>query len=313
MNLQQLRAVREAIRCNFNLTQAAERLFTSQPGVSKQIRELEEELGVQIFIRHGKRFVGLTDPGRDIVPVIERLLEQADNLKAVARELSDNKAGALRIATTHTQARYALPRVIAEFKRRFPKVQLALHQGSPRQLAEMVLAGEADLAIATEALDRYPGLIALPGQAWSHSVIVPAGHPLASSRTLSLEAVAPFPIVTYDIAFSGRGHIDHAFAARGLTPNIVLSALDADVIKTYVEVGLGIGIIASMAYEPDRDVKLVALDASHLFESTLTRIALKRDAYVRSYTFTFIEQFAPSLTRKVVERALAGEGSGYEL
>jgi LysR family cys regulon transcriptional activator len=313
MNLQQLRAVREAIRCNFNLTQAAERLFTSQPGVSKQIRELEEELGVQIFVRHGKRFVGLTDPGRDIVPVIERLLEQADNLKAVARELSDNKSGALRIATTHTQARYALPRVIAEFKRRFPKVHLALQQGSPRQLAEMVLAGEADIAIATEALDRYPGLIALPGQVWSHSVIVPKEHALASAKALSLEAVAPFPIVTYDLAFSGRAHIDAAFASRGLTPNVVLSALDADVIKTYVEVGLGVGIVASMAYEPERDRQLVALDASHLFESTMTRIALKRDAYVRSYTFTFIEQFAPSLTRRVVERALAGEGSGYEL
>jgi LysR family transcriptional regulator, cys regulon transcriptional activator len=313
VNLQQLRAVREAIRCNFNLTQAAERLFTSQPGVSKQIRELEDELGVQIFIRHGKRFVGLTDPGRDIVPVIERLLEQADNLKSVARELSDNKSGSLRIATTHTQARYALPRVIAEFKRRFPNVQLVLQQGSPRQLAEMVLAGEADLAIATEALDRYPGLIALPGQLWSNSVIVPVEHPLASVKSLSLEAIVPFPIVTYDLAFSGRAHIDAAFASHGLTPNVVLAALDADLIKTYVEVGLGVGIVASMAYEPERDRGLAALDASHLFEGNMTRVALKRDAYVRSYTFTFIEQFTPSLTRKVVERALAGEGSGYEL
>lgn len=313
MNLQQLRAVREAIRCNFNLTQAAERLFTSQPGVSKQIRELEDELGVQIFIRHGKRFVGLTDPGRDIVPVIERLLEQADNLKAVARELSDNRSGFLRIATTHTQARYALPGVIAEFKRRFPNVQLALQQGNPRQLAEMVLAGEADLAIATEALDRYPGLIALPGAMWNHSVIVPQGHPLASARALALDAIAAHPIVTYDPAYSGRAHIDAAFASHGLTPRIVLSALDADVIKTYVEVGLGVGIVASMAYDAERDRHLVGFDASHLFEGTLTRIALKRDAYVRSYTFAFIEQFAPSLTRKVVERALAGEGSGYEL
>jgi LysR family cys regulon transcriptional activator len=313
MNLQQLRAVREAIRCNFNLTQAAERLFTSQPGVSKQIRELEDELGVQIFIRHGKRFVGLTDPGRDVVPVIERLLEQADNLKAVARDLSDNKSGSLRIATTHTQARYALPAVIAEFRRRFPNVQLALQQGSPRHLAEMVLAGEADLAIATEALDRYPGLIALPGHVWSHSVIVPLGHPLAAAKSLSLEALTTYPIVTYDLAFSGRGHIDAAFAARNLTPNIVLSALDSDVIKTYVEVGLGIGIVASMAYEPARDRNLTALDARHLFESNMTRVALKRDAYVRHYTFSFIEQFAPSLTRRVLERALAGEGSGYEL
>lgn len=313
MNFQQLRAVREAIRCNYNLTQAAERLFTSQPGVSKQIRELEDELGVQIFVRHGKRFVGLTDPGREVVEVIGRLLDQADNLRSVARELSDNQSGLLRIVTTHTQARYVLPPVIARFRQSFPKVQLVLQQGTPRQLAEMLLAGEADLAIATEALDRYPGLLAMPGYSWTHSVVVPLGHPLAAERRLTLEAVARYPIVTYEGSFTGRSHIDTAFQARGLVPNIVLSALDADVIKTYVEAGLGIGIIASMAYDKARDSRLLALDASLLIEGSMTRVALKRDAHIRSYTYTFIELFAPPLTRKVIERALAGEGSGYEL
>ena len=313
MNFQQLRAVREAIRCNFNLTQAAERLFTSQPGVSKQVRELEDELGVQIFVRHGKRFVGLTQPGRDIVQVIERLLAQADDLRALGKELSDSRVGALRIATTHTQARYALPPVVADFRRRYPDVRLAIHQGSPRQLAEMVLGGEADLAIATESLDRYPGLLALPGYSWSHSVVVPRDHPLAARQALTLEDIAAWPVITYDTAFSGRSHIDQAFQARGLAPEIVLTAIDSDVIKTYVGLGLGVGIVASMAYEAVRDTGLVAFDVGSLIAPSMTRIAVKRDAYVRGYTFAFIERFAPALTRKVVERALSGSGTGYEL
>ncbi len=313
MNFQQLRAVREAIRCDFNLTQAAERLFTSQPGVSKQIRELEEELGVQIFVRHGKRFVGLTDAGAAIASVVDRLLVHADDLRSIGRELSDNKAGELRIATTHTQARYALPPVVADFRQRFPRVRLALHQGNPRQIAEMVLAGEADVAIATEALDRYPSLLAMPGYSWTHSVVVPRGHVLDSTEPLTLEAIARHPVITYDIAFSGRAHIDEAFRARGLDPDVVLTAIDSDVIKTYAAVGLGVGIVASMAFDATRDTTLVARDASALIKPSMTRIALKRDAYVRSYTFAFIERFAPTLTRKVVERALAGSGTGYEL
>ena len=313
MNFQQLRAVREAIRCNFNLTQAAERLCTSQPGVSKQVRELEDELGVQIFVRHGKRLVGLTQPGRAVVQVIERLLAQADDLRALGKELSDSRVGALRIATTHTQARYALPPVVADFRGRYPDVRLAIHQGSPRQLAEMVLSGDADIAIATESLDRYPGLLALPGYSWSHSVVVPRDHPLAAEARLTLEAIAAWPIITYDIAFSGRTHIDEAFHARGLAPQIALTAIDSDVIKTYAGLGLGVGIVASMAYDPARDVDLVAFDVGSLIAPSMTRIAVKREAYVRGYTFAFIERFAPALTRRVVERALSGSGTGYEL
>ncbi len=313
MNFQQLRAVREAIRCNFNLTQAAERLCTSQPGVSKQVRELEDELGVQIFVRHGKRLVGLTQPGRAVVQVIERLLAQADDLRALGKELSDSRVGALRIATTHTQARYALPPVVADFRGRYPDVRLAIHQGSPRQLAEMVLSGDADIAIATESLDRYPGLLALPGYSWSHSVVVPRDHPLAAEARLTLEAIAAWPIITYDIAFSGRTHIDEAFHARGLAPQIALTAIDSDVIKTYAGLGLGVGIVASMAYDPARDVDLVAFDVGSLIAPSMTRIAEKREAYVRGYTFAFIERFAPALTRGVVERALSGSGTGYEL
>ncbi len=313
MNFQQLRAVREAIRCNFNLTQAAERLCTSQPGVSKQVRELEDELGVQIFVRHGKRLVGLTQPGRAVVQVIERLLAQADDLRALGKELSDSRVGALRIATTHTQARYALPPVVADFRGRYPDVRLAIHQGSPRQLAEMVLSGDADIAIATESLDRYPGLLALPGYSWSHSVVVPRDHPLAAEARLTLEAIAAWPIITYDIAFSGRTHIDEAFHARGLAPQIALTAIDSDVIKTYAGLGLGVGIVASMAYDPARDVDLVAFDVGSLIAPSMTRIAVKREAYVRGYTFAFIERFAPALTRGVVERALSGSGTGYEL
>ncbi len=313
MNFQQLRAVREAIRCNFNLTQAAERLCTSQPGVSKQVRELEDELGVQIFVRHGKRLVGLTQPGRAVVQVIERLLAQADDLRALGKELSDSRVGALRIATTHTQARYALPPVVADFRGRYPEVRLASHQGSPRQLAEMVLSGDADIAIATESLDRYPGLLALPGYSWSHSVVVPRDHPLAAEARLTLEAIAAWPIITYDIAFSGRTHIDEAFHARGLAPQIALTAIDSDVIKTYAGLGLGVGIVASMAYDPARDVDLVAFDVGSLIAPSMTRIAVKREAYVRGYTFAFIERFAPALTRGVVERALSGSGTGYEL
>src|ERR1700716_318621 len=243
MNLQQLRYVRETVRQGLNLTEAAKKLFTSQPGVSKQIRELENELGVEIFVRHGKRFVA----------VIERLLQEAENLKQVGSEFKDQAAGTLTIATTHTQARYSLPKVVGAFKRRYPKVHLTIKQGNPPQLAEMVIAREADMAIATEALDNYPKLLALPGYEWRHCAVVPVKHPLAKEQRLTLEMLARYPIVTYDPAFAGRSRIDEAFQAQGLTPDIVLSAVDSDVIKTYVELGLGIGVIAAMAFDEKRD------------------------------------------------------------
>ena len=317
MNFQQLRAVRETVRRNLNLTEAAEHLFTSQPGVSKQIRELEEELGVPIFVRKGKRFTGLTEAGARVLQVIERLLAEADNLKRVAEELTTNDTGRLTIATTHTQARYALPEVVAEFKRSHPHVHLALAQGNPSQVATMVMEGQADIGIATEALDHYPGLLALPGYTWTHLVVMPHGHPLASEKTITLESLAKHPIVTYDLGFTGRAHLDAAFAARGLKPDIVISAIDADVIKTYVELGMGVGIVASMAYDPERDRGLSAADARHLFPSNMTRVAIRRGTFLRGFTYDFIQRFAPPLTRKAIEQALAEPGpessSDYEL
>jgi LysR family cys regulon transcriptional activator len=313
MNFQQLRYVRETVRQGLNLTEAARTLHTSQPGVSKQIRELESELGVEIFVRHGKRIVAVTEPGKAVVDVIDQLLQDAENLKQVGREFKDQTSGTLTIATTHTQARYSLPRVVGEFKRKYPRVHLTIKQGNPPQLAEMVIAREADIAIATEALDGYPKLLALPGYEWSHCVVVPGKHPLESGERLTLEAVSRYPIVTYDPAFAGRSHIDEAFRAQGLTPDIVLSAVDSDVIKTYVELGLGIGIIAAMAFDEKRDRALRAIEAGHLFGKMTTRVAVRRGAALRGYAYTFIELFSPRLNRKLIETALAGKAEAYEL
>ncbi len=306
MNFQQLRALREAVRHNFNLTIAAEALFTSQPGVSKQIKELEDELGIIIFERHGKRLVGLTEPGKAVLVIANRVLADAENLRNVGREFAAADVGTLTLATTHTQARYALPRVVTEFKARFPKVRLVMHQGNPPQLAQMVLAGEADIAIATEALDHFPGLLALPAYTWSHCVVVTPQHPLGMIGKLTIDALAQYPIITYNPAFSGRSHIDEAFTAHGLVPDIVLTAIDADVIKTYVELGLGIGIIAAVAFDPERDRALNRLDASHLFRANTTRVALRRGRDLRGFAYAFVELFAPHLNRATIEQALQG-------
>lgn len=313
MNFQQLRYVRETVRQGLNLTEAAKRLFTSQPGVSKQIRELEDELGVEIFVRRGKRLVALTEPGKAVVQIVERVLMEAENLKQVGREFKDEQAGTFTVATTHTQARYALPRVVPEFKKRYPKVRLVLAQGSPPQLAEMVLAGTADIAIATEALDHYPQLLALPGYSWHHTIVVPVKHPLLKAERVSLEELAKYPIITYDTAFTGRTHIDEAFAARGIATDIVLTAIDADVIKTYVELGLGVGIVASMAFEAKRDRHLRAIDAGHLFRSSTTRVAIRRGTFLRGYTYAFIELFAAQLTKGVIDRAMVGGADQYDM
>lgn len=313
MNFQQLRYVREAVRQGLNLTAAANVLFTSQPGISKQIKELEEELGVDIFVRRGKRLVDLTEPGRTVVQVIERLLAEAENLKQVGREFADKDSGSLTIATTHTQARYALPAVVQVFRNEFPKVRLSLQQGSPTQIAEMVIAGEADLAIATEALDHYPQLLALPGYTWHHCVIVPHGHPLAKGKQVSIEQLAHYPLITYSPEFTGRSHIDQAFAAKGLAMDVVLTAIDADVIKTYTELGLGVGIIAAMAYDPKRDSNLFAIDAGNIFHDNTTRVAIKRAAYLRRYTFAFIQMFASHLTPELVEKARESKGETYDI
>ncbi len=308
MNFQQLRSVREAVRCGFNLTDVAHVLHTSQPGVSRQIRELEEELGIALFVRSGKRLTGMTEPGAHVLPVIERLLQDSGNLRTAAQEFVAQKSGQLVIAATHSQARYALPGAVQEFRGLFPHVRLHLRQGSPQQVAEMLMAGEADVGIATEALDRYEGLVALPCYRWTHSAVVQPGHDLLEGP-LTLERLSRYPLITYDTGFTGRPHIDVAFSQHGLQPEIVLSAMDADVIKAYVELGMGVGIVASIAYEAERDTGLRALDAGHLFGINLTKLALRRGSYLRGYVYSFIECFAPTLARRVVEQAL-GDAPG---
>ncbi|MFT3666090.1 CysB family HTH-type transcriptional regulator [Piscinibacter sp.] len=308
MNFQQLRAVRETARLGFNLTDVAHALHTSQPGVSRQIRELEDELGIEIFVRAGKRLTGLTPPGAVLLPIVERLLLDADSLKRVGDEFVAQNSGRLSIAATHSQARYALPTVVRDFRAVYPQVTLELHQGSPRQVADMLLSGEADIGVATEALAQYEQLVALPCYRWTHSIIVPPGHELLETEgPVTLQQLARHPIITYESGYTGRTHIDEAFDKAGLKPGVVLSAMDADVIKTYVELGMGVGIVAAIAFDPERDRTLRALDARHLFEVNLTRLAIRRGTWLRGYVYAFIESFAPTLTRELVQRALAGE------
>lgn len=313
MNLHQLRFVREAVRQNFSLTEAARALFTSQPGVSKAIIELEEELGIDIFLRHGKRIRGLTEPGRAVLKSVELIMQEIDGLKQIGKEFAAQDSGGFTIATTHTQARYALPKVVQAFTQKYPKVRLSLIQGNPRQIAEMVLKDQADLAIATEAIASQEGLITLPCYQWEHIVVVPQEHPLLKSDDITLEDIAAYPVITYDSAFTGRNKIDHAFAVRNLKPDILLEAIDADVIKTYVELNMGVGIIAGMAFDPERDRNLRAIPVGHLFGTNVSRVAVKQGAYLRSYVYTFIELLAPVLNRKMIERAMNGEKDHYDL
>jgi len=304
MNLQQLRFFNEIVRQGLNISGAASALYTSQPGVSKQIKLLEEELGIEIFVRNGKRIVAITEPGKAVLEIAQRMLHDAGNLKQVADEFHAQDSGSLTIATTHTQARYALPATVKQFIRRYPGVRLGLHQGNPTQIAEQVLSGEANLGIATESLALYDELITLPCYEWNHCVIAPPKHPLLTEKKLTLAKIAQYPIITYDFAFSGRGKINAAFEAASIKPNIALTAIDADVIKTYVELGLGIGILAKMAFIPERDKHLRMMDAGHLFKPSTTRIAIRKNEYLRGYTYDFIELFAPHLTREVVAKAM---------
>ncbi|PLC53811.1 transcriptional regulator [Pollutimonas nitritireducens] len=309
MNLQQFRFVRETIRRNFNLTEAARTLYTSQPGVSKAIIEFEDELGLKIFERHGKRIKGLTKPGHVVAQVIDRIMREVDNLKKVSDEFARRDEGGLVIACTHAQARYILPKVIPAFRERFPKVRVSLAEGSPPSLAQMVLHEQADVAIATETLALTPGLAAMPLYSWEHIIVVRPDHPLAEltsseAKAITLAQLAKYPIVTYDHAFSGRGTIDEVFAANGIRPDIVLEAIDADVIKTYVDVGLGIGIIAGMAFDPRRDKALAGLPAGHLFGTHVTRVAVKSGVFLRDYVYILLEMLQPLLTRDVVQEAI---------
>jgi len=309
MNLQQLRYLNEIVRQGLKISDAADALYTSQPGVSKQVKLLEEELGIEIFVRSGKRITALTEPGKAILEIAARILHDADNLRQVSEEFRTQDSGTLTIATTHTQARYALPPVVKQFIRRYPKVRLNLHQGSPIQIAEQVLSGEADVAIATESLSLYDELITLPCYEWNHCVITPPKHPLLAEKKLTLEKLAQYPIITYDFAFSGRGKINAAFHEKGLAPSIVLTAIDADVIKTYVELGLGIGIVAHMAFIPERDKHIRMIESAHLFQPSTTRIAIRKNEYLRGYAYEFIELFAPHLTHEVVAKAMHGTDS----
>lgn len=303
----------QVARGGLNVSDAAEALHTSQPGISKQIRLLEDELGVDVFVRHGKRVIDITEPGHAVVAIAERVLREADNLKRVGQEFASEAAGSLTIATTHTQARYALPEVIRRFTEKYPKVRLALHQGNPTQISQQVVTGEADIAIATEAIKDFDQLVMLPCYQWNRCIVTPPRHPLLAMRPLTLEAIARYPIVTYDFAFTGRSAINHAFALKELKPNVVLTAIDSDVLKAYVELGLGIGILAKMAFDPRADRKLRAIDAAHLFEPSMTRIGIRRNTYLRGYVYDFIEMFASHLDRAAVEAAMRGVGSDYEL
>ncbi|WP_018692546.1 HTH-type transcriptional regulator CysB [Algicola sagamiensis] len=304
MKLQQLKYIVEVLNHNLNVSATADSLYTSQPGISKQVRMLEDELGVQIFGRSGKHLTHVTPAGKDIIEIAQQILSKAENIKAVANEHTLPDQGKLNIATTHTQARYALPDVIKGFMQRYPKVSLHMHQGTPQQISDAAVRGDADFVIATEALHLYNDLVLLPCYHWNRSIIVNKSHPLANIKhKITIEEVARHPIVTYVFGFTGRSELDRAFNEHGLEPQIVFTATDADVIKTYVRLGVGIGVVASMAVNPELDDDLVLIDASHLFEASTTMIGFRKGNFLRTYMYDFIERFASHLTRDVVERA----------
>lgn len=308
MNLHQFRFVQEAVRQKLNLTETAKALFTSQPGISKAILELEDELGVDIFARHGKRLRRITEPGQQVLKSIEIIMREVGNLKRIGEEFSKQDAGTLSIATTHSQARYFLPEPIAQLRKRFPKVNVSLHQGSPDQVARMVIEEVADVGLATEALDGIDELATLPCYEWQHALVMPAGHPLSQLERIELEDLAIQPLVSYHPSFSGRTRVDQAFAARKLKPNVVLEAIDADVIKTYVRLGLGVGIVAEIAVRDDPPGgELVSRPLGHLFGRNVTRIAFKRGAYLRSFVYAFAEMLSERLGRTVIDQALSGQ------
>ena len=316
MNLHQFRFVQEAVRRNLNLTETAKALFTSQPGVSKAILEFEREMGVDVFVRHGKRLKQVTEPGQQALKCIDIILREVGNLKRIGEEFSHQDSGTLSIATTHSQARYFLPGPVAQLRQRFPSVNISLHQGAPREVARMVIEEVADLGLATEALDDNEQLVSLPCYDWQHALVMPVGHPLAALERVNLEDLAAFPLVTYHPSFSGRTRMDQAFAARRLTPNVVLEAIDADVIKTYVRIGLGVGIVAELAVRDEPPGELAWRPLGHLFGRNIARIAFKRGAYLRNYVYVFAEMLSDRLSRPLLERAIretAGDGNHYQL
>jgi LysR family transcriptional regulator, cys regulon transcriptional activator len=313
MNLHQFRFVQEAVRRDLNLTETAKALFTSQPGISKAILELEGELGVDIFARHGKRLRRVTEPGQHVLKSIEIIMREVGNLKRIGEEFSKQDSGTLSIATTHSQARYFLPEPLAQLRRKFPKVNISLHQGSPAQVAQMLVQEVADIAIATEAIGEADELVALPCYEWQHAIVMPAGHALAQLERITLDDLAREPLVSYHPSFSGRTRVDQAFAARRLKPNIVLEAIDADVIKTYVRLGLGVGIVSETAVRDDPPGgDLVSRPVGHLFGQSITRVAFKRGAYLRSFVYAFAEMLSDRLTRALITRAMSSRDGGDE-
>ena len=314
MNLHQFRFVQEAVRRNLNLTETARVLHTSQPGVSKAIIELEEELGVEIFARHGKRLKRVTEPGQHVLQSIELIMREVGNLKRIGEQYSAQDSGTLSIATTHTQARYVLPQPVASLRQAFPKVNVSLHQGSPDQVARMLIDEVAEIGIATESLARYDELVTLPCYEWQHMLVMPAGHPLARQKNITLEELAGQPLITYHPSFTGRTKIDEAFAAKRLHPRIALEAIDSDVIKTYVRLGLGVGIVAEMALRDDgTNSDLVTLPAGQLFGMNVARVAFKRSAYLRNFVYKFAELVSDKLTRELITKAMTGRINDYEV
>ncbi len=312
MKLQQLTYIAEVVRCDLNITRAAERLHTSQPGVSKQIRLLEDELGLKIFRRKGKQLVAITETGKEVLRLTEQILNKVTDIKSISLDKTDPKKGALKIATTHTQARYALPATINVFRTKYPDVELSIYQGTPDQLAELAQQEVVDLVIATEALDLFTDLIMLPCYYWNRSILVPKGHPLAQSTPLTLEAIAEFPLVTYVFASGSHQLLERTFGAKGLHPRVALTAVDTDVIKTYVKLGLGVGLIASMAFDPESDQALVARDASDLFPDSLTMIGLRQDHYYQKFVLDFISEFAPHFHREQLQQLILQSDSGNQ-
>ena len=314
MNLHQFRFVQEAVRRNLNLTETARVLHTSQPGVSKAIIELEEELGVEIFARHGKRLKRVTEPGQHVLQSIELIMREVGNLKRIGEQYSAQDSGTLSIATTHSQARYVLPQPVASLREAFPKVNVSLHQGSPDQVARMLIDEVAEIGIATESLARYDELVTLPCYEWQHMLVMPADHPLARQKNITLEELAGQPLITYHPSFTGRTKIDEAFAAKRLHPRIALEAIDSDVIKTYVRLGLGVGIVAEMALRDDgTNSDLVTLPAGQLFGMNVARVAFKRSAYLRNFVYKFAELVSDKLTRELITKAMTGRINDYEV
>ncbi|MDO9206007.1 CysB family HTH-type transcriptional regulator [Methylotenera sp.] len=304
MKLQQLRYLHEVARQDLNITNAAEVLFTSQPGVSKQIQLFEEEIGLQVFLRNGKRLTGITEPGQQILSLAAKVMHDVDNIKRVGDEFSNVETGMLTIATTHTQARYKLPTAIKAFMTAYPHVKLNIHQGNPSQVAEQVSIGDADIGIATEYISDYENLLCLPCYQWNRCVVVPHGHPLLLDGELTLEKLTAYPLITYDFGYTGGSLVSKTFSDAGLSPNVVLTAIDADVIKTYVTLGLGVGLLANMAYDPERDANLAMVDVSHLFPDSTTYLGVRKDAFLRGYMYGFIELIAPHFNRQAVNAAL---------